>query len=47
MFPDEGEKRLRRLLDGLVERLGWGMAVLSQNLVLGEEHALNPAHELG
>lgn len=45
VLADEGEERLGRLLDGLVERLGRRVAVLAEDLVLGEEHALDASHE--
>jgi hypothetical protein len=46
VLADQGEERLGGLLDGLVEGLGGGVSVLSENLVLGEEHSLDTSHEL-
>jgi hypothetical protein len=46
VFADQGEEGLGSLLDGLVESLGWRVAVLSEDLVLGEEHSLDTSHEL-
>jgi hypothetical protein len=46
VLADQGEQRLGSLLDGLVEGLGRGVAVLSENLVLSEEHSLDTTHEL-
>jgi hypothetical protein len=46
VFTDQGEERLGSLLNGLVESLGGRVAVLSENLVLGEEHSLDTTHEL-
>lgn len=37
---DKWEEGLRCLFDGLVERLRRRMAILAEDLVLGEEHAL-------
>jgi hypothetical protein len=37
---DKWEEGLRCLFDGLVERLRRRMAILTEDLVLGEEHAL-------
>lgn len=42
---DERVERLGRLLDGLVEGLRWGVALLAENLVLGEEHTVDTAHK--
>jgi hypothetical protein len=46
VFTDQGEEGLGSLLNGLVESLGGRVAVLSENLVLGEEHSLDTTHEL-
>lgn len=46
VLADEREKRLGGLLDGLVEGLRGRVAVLPENLVLGEEHTLDTAHKL-
>lgn len=46
VLADQGEEGLSSLLDGLVESLGWRVAVLSEDLVLGEEHSLDTSHEL-
>lgn len=45
VFTDQGEERLSGLLDSLVESLGRGVAVLSEDLVLGQEHSLDTTHE--
>jgi hypothetical protein len=42
---DERVEGLGSLLDGLVEGLRWGVALLTENLVLGEEHTVDAAHE--
>ena len=42
---DQGVEGLGSLLDGLVEGLAGGVAVLTENLVLGEEHTVDTAHE--
>jgi hypothetical protein len=42
---DQGVQRLCSLLDSLVEGLRRAVAALSENLVLGEEHAVNATHE--
>jgi len=42
---DQGVQRLGSLLDGLVERLRWAVAALTENLVLGEEHAVDTSHQ--
>jgi hypothetical protein len=45
MLANEREEGLRRLLDGLIERLGRRVTVLTEHLVLCEEHALWDSHE--
>lgn len=42
---DEGVQGLGGLLDGLVEGLGGGVATLTENLVLGEEHTVDTTHQ--
>lgn len=42
---DQGVEGLGSLLDGLVEGLAGGVAVLAEDLVLGEEHTVDTAHE--
>jgi hypothetical protein len=42
---DQGVQRLCGLFDGLVESLGWAVTALTENLVLGEEHAVDSAHQ--
>ena len=42
---DQGVEGLSSLLDGLVEGLAGGVAVLTENLVLGEEHTVDTAHK--
>lgn len=42
---DEGVQRLGSLLDGLVEGLAGAVAALAENLVLGQEHTVNAAHQ--
>lgn len=42
---DQGVQGLCGLLDGLVERLRGRVAALAENLVLGEEHAVDAAHQ--
>jgi hypothetical protein len=42
---DQWVKRLGSLLDGLVEGLRWGVASLTENLVLGEEHTVDTSHQ--
>ena len=42
---DQGVQGLRGLLDGLVEGLAGGVAALAEDLVLGEEHAVDTAHQ--
>lgn len=45
MGTDERVERLRGLLDGLVEGLGRGVATLTEDLVLGEEHTVDASHQ--
>ena len=42
---DEGVQALGSLLDGLVEGLAGAVAALAEDLVLGEEHAVDATHE--
>ena len=42
---NEGIEGLGSLLNGLVESLAGGVAALTENLVLGEEHAVDTAHK--
>ena len=42
---DQRVEGLGGLLDGLVEGLGGAVAALTENLVLGEEHAVDSAHQ--
>lgn len=42
---NEGVEGLGSLLNGLVESLAGGVAALTENLVLGEEHAVDTTHE--
>jgi hypothetical protein len=42
---DQGVQRLCGLLDGLVEGLGGAVTALTENLVLGEEHAVDTTHQ--
>lgn len=42
---DQRVEGLGSLLDGLVEGLAGSVAVLTENLVLGEEHTVDTAHE--
>jgi hypothetical protein len=42
---DQGVEGLGSLLDGLVEGLRGAVATLTENLVLGEEHAVNTTHQ--
>jgi hypothetical protein len=42
---DQRVERLGGLLDGLVEGLAGSVAVLTEDLVLGEEHTVDTAHE--
>lgn len=42
---NQGVQGLGRLLDGLVESLRGAVAALAENLVLGEEHAVDATHE--
>jgi hypothetical protein len=42
---DQGVEGLGSLLNGLVESLRWGVAALTENLVLSEEHTVDTAHE--
>lgn len=42
---DQGVERLGSLLDGLVEGLAGAVATLTEDLVLGEEHTVDTAHE--
>jgi hypothetical protein len=46
VLADQGEERLGGLLDGLVEGLRGGVAVLSEDLVLSAEHSLDTSHKL-
>jgi hypothetical protein len=46
VLADQREEGLGSLLDGLVESLGGRVAVLSENLVLGEKHSLDTTHKL-
>lgn len=46
VLADEGVEGLGGLLDSLVERLRRGVAVLAEDLVLGEEKTLDGAHQL-
>lgn len=45
VFANERVQALSSLLDGLVEGLAGAVATLTENLVLGEEHAVNTAHQ--
>lgn len=45
VLADEGVERLGGLLYGLVEGLGGRVAALAEDLVLGEEHAVDAAHQ--
>lgn len=45
VLADQRVQRLRGLLDGLVEGLAWGVAVLPQHLVLGQKHTVDTAHQ--
>jgi hypothetical protein len=42
---DQGIQRLGSLLNGLVESLRWAVATLTENLVLGKEHAVDTTHQ--
>lgn len=42
---DEGVQTLGSLLDGLVEGLAGAVAALTEDLVLGEEHAVDTTHQ--
>jgi hypothetical protein len=42
---DQWVQGLGSLLDGLVEGLRWAVALLTENLVLGEEHTVNTSHQ--
>ena len=42
---DQGVQRLGSLLDSLVESLRWAVATLTENLVLGKEHAVDSTHQ--
>lgn len=42
---DQRVEGLGGLLDGLVEGLGWGVAALTENLVLSEEHTVDTTHQ--
>ena len=42
---NEGVQRLGSLLDGLVEGLRGAVALLTENLVLGEEHTVDTTHQ--
>lgn len=42
---NEGVQALGSLLNGLVEGLAGGVATLTENLVLGEEHTVDTAHQ--
>ena len=46
VLADEGVERLGGLLNGLVERLRRGVAVLAENLVLSQEETLDSTHQL-
>lgn len=45
VLADQGVQGLGSLLDGLVEGLRGRVAALAENLVLGEEHAVDSAHQ--